>query len=89
MGKKTADLSSLLVAVKGNATVPPDATGRHLEVTPAPSSGLSNAPLNFKVEPEFRRRFRQRAAEADLKLNQLLREALEAWEEKKGLKGQA
>jgi len=87
MGKKTAVLSSSLVAVKGSAVVPPDAAGRQLEVAPVP--WLSNAPLNFKVEQEFRRRFRQRAAEADLKLNQLLREALDAWEEKRGLKEQA
>ena len=45
----------------------------------------ASAPLNFKVPPEFRRRFRQRAAEADLKLNELLREALEAWEQRHGL----
>ena len=90
MGRKTANLSSSLVAVKGSATVPPDAAGRQLEVEPMASPpGPSNAPLNFKVEPEFRRRFRQRAAEADLKLNQLLREALEAWEEKRGQKEQA
>jgi hypothetical protein len=43
--------------------------------------------LAFKVPGAFRRRFRQRAADADLKLNQLLFEALDAWEEKKGLKG--
>lgn len=85
MRKKTADLSSVLVAVKGTATVPSDAAGRQMKVSSAKPSGSSNAPLNFKVEPEFRRRFRQRAAEADLKLNQLLREALEAWEEKKGV----
>jgi hypothetical protein len=42
----------------------------------------ANAPLNFKVDQDFRRRFRQRAAEADLKLNELLRQALDAWEEK-------
>ena len=36
------------------------------------------------VQFEFRRRFRQRAAEADLKLNELLREALDAWEQKRG-----
>lgn len=33
----------------------------------------------------FRRRFRQRAATADLKLNELLFEALDAWEERRGL----
>jgi hypothetical protein len=41
--------------------------------------------LAFKVPPAFRKRFRQRAANADLKLNELLFEALEAWEEKHGL----
>ncbi|MBV9504761.1 MAG: hypothetical protein JO323_07115 [Acidobacteriia bacterium] len=39
--------------------------------------------LAFKVPPSFRKRFRQRAVEADLKLNELLFEALDAWEEKK------
>ncbi len=42
--------------------------------------------LAFKVAPAFRRRFRQRAADADLKLNELLFEALDAWEEKRGVK---
>lgn len=42
--------------------------------------------LAFKVSPAFRRRFRQRAYDADLKLNELLFEALDAWEEKKGIK---
>lgn len=43
--------------------------------------------LAFKVSPAFRKRFRQRAADADLKLNELLFEALDAWEEKQGLRG--
>lgn len=42
--------------------------------------------LAFKVPRGFRRRFKQRATNADLKLNQLLFEALDAWEEKRGLK---
>lgn len=42
--------------------------------------------LAFKVPPVFRKRFRQRAVAADLKLNELLFEALDAWEETKGLK---
>jgi hypothetical protein len=41
--------------------------------------------LAFKVSPEFRRRFRRRAADADLKLNELLFEALDAWEQKNKL----
>ena len=36
--------------------------------------------LSFKVPPAFRRRFRRSAADADLKLNELLFEALDAWE---------
>jgi hypothetical protein len=83
--KKTADLSASLVAVKGKATAAADATGRQPEPPPAAASS-SNTPLNFKVDAEFRRRFRQRAAEADLKLNELLREALDAWEERRGMK---
>ena len=81
--KKTADLSASLVAVKGQASPTADATGRQPEASPALSP--ASAPLNFKVPPDFRRRFRQRAAEADLKLNELLREALDAWEQKRGL----
>jgi hypothetical protein len=42
--------------------------------------------LAFKVPKAFRRRFKQRATNADLKLNQLLFEALDAWEEKRGIK---
>lgn len=45
-----------------------------------PSANLQA--LAFKVPPSFRKRFRQRAANADLKLNELLFEALDAWEEK-------
>jgi hypothetical protein len=81
--KKPADLSPSLVAVKGQASPSADAMGRQSGSSPASSGG--SAPLNFKVPAEFRRRFRQRAAEADLKLNQLLREALDAWEQKRGL----
>ncbi len=81
--KKSADLSSSLVAVKGQAGPAADATGRKPE--PSPALSPASAPLNFKVDADFRRRFRQRAAEADLKLNELLREALEAWEQRRGL----
>jgi hypothetical protein len=41
--------------------------------------------LAFKVPPAFRKRFKQRAVNADLKLNELLFEALDAWEAKRGL----
>ena len=57
--------------------------------TPAPQAKVKTENLEalaFKVPPAFRRRFRQRAATADLKLNELLFAALDAWEEKHGLK---
>lgn len=37
-------------------------------------------PLNFKVPPEFSKRYRSAAFNANLKLNELLFEALDAWE---------
>lgn len=80
-GKKTANLSASLVAVKGAAVAAPDVAAPLVAVE-APERAAATAPLNFKVDAEFRRRFRKRAAEADLKLNALLRQALEAWEEK-------
>ena len=80
--KKPADLSSELVAVKGKAVVGTDAPARHLEIKSVEASSKTSSPLNFKVDEVFRRRFRLRAAEADLKLNELLRQALDAWEEK-------
>ena len=81
--KKPADLSPSLVAVKGQASPSAAAAGGRPEASPARSP--ASAPLNFKVDAEFRRRFRRRAAEADLKLNELLREALDAWEQQRGL----
>ena len=54
--KKIADLSSSLVAVKGKAAVVAETTPSQPAVR---SQSSSNAPLNFKVDPEFRRRFRQ------------------------------
>lgn len=81
MSKKAAALLPSLVAVKGTAIAAPDATGRQPE-----ESTANDRPLNFKVDAEFRRRFRQHAANRDLKLSELLRESLEAWEEKHGLK---
>jgi hypothetical protein len=77
----------------------PEATQRMpvVAITPKlqPKPGLEDAArpeavktenLAFKVSPVFRKRFRQRAVAADLKLNELLFEALDAWEEKHGLK---
>lgn len=55
-------------------------------VSPVPPVKTANLEaLAFKVPPAFRKRFRQRAVDADLKLNELLFAALAAWEEKQGI----
>lgn len=77
MSKKPAPLSAGLVAKKGQAVVGDDATPRQLE-----QKNTTVAHLNFTVDADFRRRFKMRAAESGLKLNELLREALDVWEEK-------
>ncbi|MFZ1493661.1 MAG: hypothetical protein WAU60_09655 [Candidatus Competibacter denitrificans] len=63
----------------------PEASQR---MAPPPVGSVKTAnlePMAFKVPPEFRKRFRQRALNADLKLNELLFAALAAWEEKNGI----
>jgi hypothetical protein len=52
---------------------------------PDPARTANTEPLNFKVSAEFRKRFRERALGADLKLNELLFAALAAWEREQGL----
>ncbi len=48
---------------------------------PQPTVSSANyETLAFKVSPEFRKRFRRSAVEADLKLNELLFAAFEVWE---------
>ena len=64
----------------------PEAVQRTAPLSPVGSVKTANLEaLAFKVSPEFRKRFRQRAVMADLKLNELLFAALDAWEEKHGL----
>lgn len=78
--RKPTDLSSSLVAVKGKATAATDAKEQGLE-----DISVGTSYLNFRVSVGFKQRFRQRAGAANVKLNELLKQALEAWEEKKGL----
>ncbi len=91
-----------LAALTSEAAAPmPEAAQRTARVVPMPAAPTPELPpraitestptanlqaLAFKVPPAFRKRFRQRAANADLKLNELLFAALDAWEEKQGLK---
>lgn len=64
----------------------PEAPPIAKQTVDAPTKTADLQALAFKVPPAFRKRFRQRAANADLKLNELLFEALHAWEEKRGIK---
>ena len=82
---KVGNLSAGLLASKGQAKVNAslvDSGSSAREIEPGGNASKADSPLNFKVDAEFRRRFKTRAAEADLKLNELLRQALDAWEEK-------
>ena len=97
MSKRPAiDLSALTSEA---ATPMAEASQRSAHVVPKPETPAPNLPaveeetktanlqaLAFKVPPSFRRRFRQRAANADMKLNELLFAALDAWEEKQGFR---
>ena len=64
----------------------PAAALKTVPVVAPPTKTANLQALAFKVSPAFRKRFRQRAADADLKLNELLFEALDAWEAQRGLK---
>ncbi|MGE0278638.1 MAG: hypothetical protein AB7R40_24840 [Nitrospiraceae bacterium] len=65
---------------------PPPAAAPAPVAEPARTRTENLEALAFKVSPAFRKRFKARALEADLKLNELLFEALDAWEEKRGLR---
>jgi hypothetical protein len=80
----------LMALTSEQASPMPEASQRTAQPpAPAPVASVKTANLEalaFKVPPEFRKRFRQRAVAADLKLNELLFAALDAWEEKHDLK---
>lgn len=79
--QKMADLSSSLFATKQTATAAPDAKQRGDE---APEGEA--ATLNFKVDLAFKTNFKRVAVDHNIKLNELLRQALDAWKREKGLK---
>lgn len=85
--KSTIDMSGLLVS-KGEGTPSPDSPERSVitESTNSridektPSSQYVN--LSFKVPKEFRHRLRKIAAECDVSLVEILREAIELFEDR-------
>jgi hypothetical protein len=79
MSKKSAALSSELVAVKGKAAPANDMPVRGGKVKVSKLTGTGAAPLNFRVSAAFRRDFKTYAAAHDLKLNELLVRSFEAY----------
>lgn len=83
----------LLALTSEQATAMPEAAqrapaprpSRLAPPVPEPTPTANLEALAFKVPPAFRRRFRKRAVDADLKQNELLFEALAAWEKAKGI----
>lgn len=79
--KKAAPLSSGLVAVKGSAAPALDVPTR----SPEPAAAkATKTPLNFKLEDEIVLSFKSIAVRDRLKLNELFKECLAAYVEKKG-----
>jgi hypothetical protein len=72
MSKKSAALSSELVAVKGKAAPANDMPVRAGKGKVSKLAGAGAEPLNFRVSADFRRDFKTYAAAHDLKLNELL-----------------
>lgn len=80
-------LVDLMALTSEQATPMPEAAQRAARPA-APPVAVTTANLEalaFKVPPEFRKRFRKRAVDADLKQNELLFRALDAWEREQGL----
>lgn len=88
--QKTPELSAGLLAVKGAAAPAVDMKPRAAGPVPEPEperapqaitsdDDRNDAPLNFRVSSAFRREFKTYAAQHDLKLNELLRRAFEAY----------
>jgi hypothetical protein len=80
MKKPAADLSAL-VATKGAASPTQDMPTRATAPATAAdeTKGSGGEPLNFRVPADFRRRFKTYAAQHDMKLNELLYKAFEAY----------
>lgn len=77
MAKKSVDLKTLLVG-KGHGSPSPDAPSRTSERT-RPSRYLVN--LGFKVPREFRHHVRKLAANQDISMVEVLRQALKLYED--------
>ena len=86
MSSKTASLSAGLIATKGSAAPVVDMPTRSAALPGAVEGESSRAlaPLNFRVAADFRTEFKTYAASHNLKLNQLLKRAFEAYRKQQG-----
>lgn len=85
------ELTSGLIAVKGQAVPASEGPTRSPSLPPpslaVPAAAARNgklAPLNFRVDGEFRRMFKTYAARHDLKLNELLKRSFDAYRARQG-----
>lgn len=80
---KQPALTSGLVAIKGAAAPAPDMPARGATLATAKKEA-NLEPLNFRVSASFRTEFKTYAAAHDLKLNELLRLAFDAYRKQRG-----
>ncbi|MGI8569116.1 MAG: hypothetical protein ACR2KT_08645 [Methylocella sp.] len=81
---KTASLSAGLIATKGSAAPVAGMPTRSAAAPAGEGRGSPLTPLNFRVSGDFRREFKTYAATHDLKLNELLKRAFEAFRKQHG-----
>jgi len=82
----TSEAAAPMTEASQRAAPPASVRAMATSAAEVPTKTANLQALAFKVSPAFRKRFRQRAADADMKLNELLFQALDAWEEKRGLR---
>ena len=79
--KNDLDLSGLLAEV-GKGSAVKDAPGRKAQLHNKPQSSKDLVNFSFKVPREFRHKVRSMAAERDISLLDLFKEAIELYEKK-------
>ena len=78
MTQKRSSLTASLVATKGAAAPATDAPTRAPVAAPlTPVEDVALVPLNFRVSPDFRRRFKVYAAQSGRSMVEIMQEAVE------------
>jgi hypothetical protein len=81
---KRPELVAGLIATKGSAAPAADMPTRAPAAVASKEEGENLSPMNFKVPADFRRTFKTYAASHDLKQNELLFRAFEAYRKQQG-----